>query len=166
MAHLEELLVDLQGEDVDRLVLALDAQRRRVLGRRLLRDDRVPLFDEEARRDAVHRDAHRSCGAAPSNQSASSVGHGQPMAGRGEGVGSRGRGKLTDERLVLLLFAVGLAVQVDVDGVDDGQVVELEALTPEAQLVLLLAGRARVHRLVQPQLAKVPGYRRRATTFA
>ena len=59
--YLEELLVDFEREDVDRLIFAFDAQRGRVFGRSLLRHDRVPFLDEEPRRDAVHRDAHRAC---------------------------------------------------------------------------------------------------------
>ena len=61
-----------------------------------------------------------------------------------------------DEGLVLLLLAISLAVEVDVDGVHDGQVVEFKVFAPEAQFVLLFAGRASVQGLVQTQLAEIP----------
>lgn len=64
--------------------------------------------------------------------------------------------KLTDKRFVLLLFTVSFSVQVDVDVVDDGQVIELEMLAPEAQVVLLLASGSGVHVSVQAQLTEIP----------
>ena len=52
--------------------------------------------------------------------------------------------QLTDKGLVLLLLTIGLPVEIDVDIVDDGQVVELEMLAPEAKVILLFSCRSRV----------------------
>lgn len=57
--------------------------------------------------------------------------------------------------LVPLLLPVRLAVEVDVDHVHRGQVVEVEVLPPEAHLPLLLGRRPRVQRLVQAELGEV-----------
>ena len=61
-----------------------------------------------------------------------------------------------DKRLVLLLLPIRLPVQIDVDVVHDGQVVELKVLAPEAQVILLLSGRPSVQRLVKAEFAKIP----------
>lgn len=68
---------------------------------------------------------------------------------------------LTDKCFVLFLFTIGFPVQIDVDVVDDGQVVELEMLTPKAQVVLLFAGRSCVHALVQTKFAEIPLQRKK-----
>lgn len=57
---LEELLVHLDRQYVDRLEAALDPQRRRLLQRALVPDDGVPFFREVARRHVVHGDVHRA----------------------------------------------------------------------------------------------------------
>ena len=59
-------------------------------------------------------------------------------------MGRRSVSQLTDKGLVLLLLTIGLPVEIDVDIVDDGQVVELEMLAPEAKVILLFSCRSRV----------------------
>jgi hypothetical protein len=63
---------------------------------------------------------------------------------------------LTNKRFVLLLLAVGFSVQININIVDDGQVVELEMLAPKAQIILLFSGRPGVQVFVQTKFAKIP----------
>ena len=63
---------------------------------------------------------------------------------------------LTDQYvLVALLLTVGLAVEVHLDGIDGRQVMEVEALAPEAQVGLELGRRAGVEGRVEAYLAEV-----------
>lgn len=63
---------------------------------------------------------------------------------------------LTDQNIfVSLLFPIRLPVQVDLDRVDGGQVMEIKMLAPEAQISLQLGSRSRVQGAIEADLAKI-----------
>jgi len=67
------------------------------------------------------------------------------------------RGTLADQNVfVLLLLPVRLLVQIHLNRIDGGQVVEVKVLSPEAEVSLELGGGSRIQRAVEADLAKVP----------